>query len=64
LDYVKSLEERHGVKVKFRALYIEKNDDAFAKQQGLERLPTVSQATDAEGNRRSVGKCIPLDHSG
>lgn len=35
LDYVKSLEERHGAKVKFRALYIEKNDDAFAKQQGI-----------------------------
>lgn len=32
-DCAKSLEERHGAKVKFRALYIEKNDDAFAKLQ-------------------------------
>lgn len=30
-DCAKSLEERHGAKVKFRALYIEKNDEAFAK---------------------------------
>lgn len=32
-DCAKSLEERHGAKVKFRALYIEKNDEAFAKLQ-------------------------------
>lgn len=32
-DCAKSLKERHGAKVKFRALYIEKNDDAFAKLQ-------------------------------
>jgi len=30
-DCAKSLEERHGAKVQFRALYIEKNDEAFAK---------------------------------
>ena len=30
-DCAKSLEERHGAKVKFRALYIEKNHEAFAK---------------------------------
>ncbi|WP_110970690.1 three-Cys-motif partner protein TcmP [Pseudomonas huaxiensis] len=34
-DCAKSLEERHGAKVKFRALYIEKNDDAFAKLQSF-----------------------------
>lgn len=32
-DCAKALEERHGAKVKFRALYIEKNDEAFAKLQ-------------------------------
>ncbi|HCF5179761.1 TPA: three-Cys-motif partner protein TcmP [Pseudomonas aeruginosa] len=32
-DCAKTLEEQHGAKVRFRALYIEKNDNAFAKLQ-------------------------------
>ncbi|WP_409262088.1 three-Cys-motif partner protein TcmP [Pseudomonas putida] len=53
-DCAKSLEERHGAKVKFRALYIEKNEDAFAK---LQRVLSNQTGSDVDAS------CIHGDYT-